>query len=125
MPFDWNESNLRIANNIIAILTCCGYDLVRLVDNRLQPWKKIACNWPSFEYLLEVTWVLYEGRIIGTRHESEPKKENRRHLFIIDTQTGAIENRKLAPEHEYVRFIAFIHVCYYCFRSQSRVFFSF
>ena len=40
MPFFY-YGIMRIDGDLIAVLTCCGFDLVRLVANRLQPWKHI------------------------------------------------------------------------------------
>ena len=106
-----DKNNLCIENNVIAIRTCCGFNLVRLVENRLQPWKKIAYKRQNFEYFQEFSWLLSAERIIGTRYESQQTEENKRKLFIIDTQTEAIKYQDLALEHENVRFLAFFYFC--------------
>ena len=59
-----NVGNMRIEDRLIAIFTCCCYDLVRLVDNRLQPWKHIKIS-QDITYIIFDNWMLSNGQIVG------------------------------------------------------------
>ena len=110
---------------MIAILTCCGFGLVRLVHNRLQTWKEIACKWQNFTVDLKLGWILSTGRITGTRSEIQQTEENKLQFFITDTQTEAIKYQDTASEHAYARFFSNYLRLLALSRSQSIVVFYF
>ena len=55
---------MRTDGDLIAIRTCCGYVLLRLVIDRLQPWKHIK-NIQHKHFNSFANWMLSNGQLIG------------------------------------------------------------
>ena len=104
VPSSRDSNNIHFENNLVAVLTCCGFQLAHLIGNRLQPWKKIDHEWGvNQNNYCHLTWMMNTGRIfcISDRREQHVQ-EYRRNLFIIETQTANVETRDLARELNYV-----------------------
>ena len=70
-PCRWpyfHNGNMRIDGDLTATRTCCGFYLVRLVANRLQPWKRID-NIQDIPYSVFDYWILNSGQIYITNNE--------------------------------------------------------
>ena len=75
--------NMRVDGDLITIVTCCAYDLVRLVANRLQPWKRIARYQASYIIFSHFTQMLSNGQIIVICNIYNAGGMQRRKLYLV------------------------------------------
>ena len=82
---------MRVEGNLIAIITCYGFELIRLVNDQLRHWKKIAFDWteasPTRHYFF-ASWSICGERIIGAYAlltDDMPKAYHK--AFKVETQT--------------------------------------
>ena len=97
-------NSMRIEGGLIAIATCCGFDLVRLVGHRLQKWKRIVYRWGIDDsHRFCVSWLLEAGRIVGNSCEWRAGElKVKKPFFVIDLQTENVKTATLANNHEFV-----------------------